>query len=252
MILKERATVFISDLHIDSDKPEIGRQFLDFIEGLKKSVGKLDALYILGDWFESWVGDDDPDESKWACINAVKELSELDIHCYFMAGNRDFLVGEKFAHASGCQILEDPTIMGMYGKKIMLLHGDTLCTDDVQYQEFRAMSRDPDWQQQISMLPLEQRIAMAAQIREQSKIDTGNKANDIMDVNKDEVLKTFTDNKVDIIIHGHTHRPAIHQITKDTQDDTEFLTRIVLGDWYKQGSVLIWRKKDYELKTLTR
>ncbi|MBT8140873.1 MAG: UDP-2,3-diacylglucosamine diphosphatase [Gammaproteobacteria bacterium] len=252
MVLKERCTIFISDLHIDADKPEITRQFIQFIQDLEASQGKLDALYILGDWFESWVGDDDPDSDKREAIAAVKSLSNAGTDCYFMAGNRDFMIGEQFASDSGCEILEDPTTIGLYGKKIVLMHGDTLCTDDIQYQEFRSMSRNPAWQQQVLSLPLEQRIAMAAQIREQSKIDTGNKSNDIMDVNKKAVLQAFAEHDTDIIIHGHTHRPAIHQFAKDTSDEPEFLTRIVLGDWYEQGSVLIWRKKDYELKTLAR
>ena len=255
MILTERCTVFISDLHIDSDKPEITTQFIKFIDGLKASTQHLDALYILGDWFESWVGDDDPDESKWQAIKAVKELSEMEVPCYFMEGNRDFMIGETFSMKSGCKVLTDPTSIGLYGEKVLLMHGDTLCTDDVEYQKFRAMSRSLEWQQQISALPLEQRVQMAAQIREQSKVDTGNKANDIMDVNQKAVFQTFAKHEVETIVHGHTHRPAIHQTTKNTcavTDAKDFLTRIVLGDWYEQGSVLIWRKKDYELKTLAR
>ena len=257
MKLTERCTVFISDLHIDSDKPEITTQFLNFMHGLKESKDKLDALYILGDWFESWVGDDDPDNEKRKAIQSVKELSDMDIPCFFMAGNRDFMVGEQFATDSGCEILNDPTTIGLYGTKVVLMHGDTLCTDDVEYQQFRSMSRNPAWQQQMGALPLEQRLAMANQIREQSKQATDGKAEDIMDVNKKSVFQAFAEHEADTIIHGHTHRPAIHQIAKDstTNYDTEnpqFLTRIVLGDWYEQGSVLIWRKKNYDLKTLAR
>ena len=257
MKLTERCTVFISDLHIDSDKPEITTQFLAFMDGLKETKDKLDAFYILGDWFESWIGDDDPDTEKRKAIQSVRELSDMDVPCYFMAGNRDFMAGEQFAADSGCEILNDPTTIGLYGTKVVLMHGDTLCTDDIEYQQFRTMSRDPAWQKQMGALPLEQRIAMAAQIREQSKEATDDKAEDIMDVNKKSVFQAFAEHQADTIIHGHTHRPAIHQIAKDetTNYDTEkpeFLSRIVLGDWYEQGSVLIWRKKDYELKTLLR
>jgi len=257
MLLKDRCTVFISDLHIDSDKPDITSQFLEFMDGLKTTKDKLDAFYILGDWFESWVGDDDPDIEKRKAMQSVKTLSEMGVPCYFMAGNRDFMVGEQFAKDSGCEILNDPTIIGLYGTKTVLMHGDTLCTDDIEYQKFRTMSRNPAWQQQMGALPLEQRIAMATQIREQSKSNTENKSDDIMDVNKTAVLNAFAEHKADTIIHGHTHRPAIHQIAKDetTNYDTPkpvLLTRIVLGDWYEQGSVLIWRKKDYELRTLVR
>ena len=259
MQLTKKATVFISDLHIDSEKPGIIEQFLVFCHELKASSKYLDALYILGDWFESWVGDDDPDESKWLAINAVKEISDLGIPCFFMAGNRDFLIGDKFAKATGCEILNDPIMVTLYGKNVVLMHGDTLCTDDVEYQKFRMLSRSDEWQAQIKQLPLEQRILMAAQIREQSLQDTATKANDIMDVNQKAVLTAFDEHKVDTIIHGHTHRPAIHRIEKNETElthtdvaDMDFLTRIVLGDWYEQGSVLLWHKKDYELRTLAR
>jgi len=257
MKLTERCTVFISDLHMDSDKPEITTQFLRFMADLKATKDKLDAFYILGDWFESWIGDDDPDVEKRKAMQSVKELSDMEIPCYFMAGNRDFMAGEQFAKDSGCEILKDPTTIGLYGTKVVLMHGDTLCTDDVEYQKFRAMSRNPAWQQQMGSLPLEQRIAMAAQLREQSKSETNNKSDDIMDVNKNAVLQAFAEHEADTMIHGHTHRPAIHQMAKDEStnhqsEEPSFLTRIVLGDWYDQGSVLIWRKKDYELRTLVR
>ena len=255
MILTERCTIFISDLHIDAEKPEITQQFLEFMQGLYSSVKHLDALYILGDWFESWVGDDDPDQSKWEAIKAVKKLADLDVPCYFMAGNRDFLVGNEFASASGCEILDDPSIIGLYGSKVLLMHGDTLCTDDVEYQKFRALSRSPEWQSQIKAMPLEQRVQLAGEIRMQSQIDTGNKDNNIMDVNHDSVSQAFREHQVTTLIHGHTHRPAIHQVAKSNNLDTDTentLTRIVLGDWYSQGSVLIWRKKNYELITLAR
>jgi len=259
MQLTEKTNVFISDLHIDSEKPQIAEQFIAFCEGLKASIKYLDALYILGDWFESWVGEDDPDKSKWQAIRAVKEISDLDVPCFFMAGNRDFLIGDEFAKASGCEVLADPAIVSLYGKKVVLMHGDTLCTDDVEYQKFRALSRSDAWQAQIKQLPLEQRIGMAAQIREQSMQDTASKDNDIMDVNQQAVLAAFAEHDVDTIIHGHTHRPAIHRIEKQETElthedvpDMDFLTRIVLGDWYEQGSVLLWRKKDFDLKTMAR
>jgi len=260
-LFSERCTVFISDLHIDHEKPDITKQFINFCEEILQHAKTIDALYILGDWFESWVGDDDPDADKWMAIEVVKKIDAAGINCFFMAGNRDFLVGDIFSEKSGCKILPDPSIVSLYGKSVALMHGDTLCTDDIEYQKFRQMARSAEWQEQIKALPLEQRIGLAAQIRAESQSSMQDKSNDIMDVNQNAVMDAFKTHQIDTIIHGHTHRPAIHKISKEPIDnvdqikssqDLAMLTRVVLGDWYEQGSVLVWRKKKYELITLAR
>ena len=239
------ATLFISDLHLDPDRPDITAQALEL---LRSEAAGARALYILGDLFEAWVGDDDPEPEKRKVIAALKSLSEGGLPCYFMRGNRDFLVGDGFAAESGCRLLEDPTVADMYGTPVLLMHGDTLCTDDVEYQAFRRAVRDPRWQAGMLARPLEERLAVARQLREQSAASMAGKAEEIMDVNQDAVVAAMRAHGVYTMVHGHTHRPAVHRFTVDGHD----AVRIVLGDWYEQGSVLAWDEDGFDLRTLPR
>lgn len=227
--------LFISDLHLDASRPEITRLFLDF---LKRDAVQSEALYILGDFFEAWVGDDDDSELGLQVTSALRELSDTGVPVFFMRGNRDFLVGQDFAHRAGLQILPDPCVLQLYGKPAMLMHGDLLCTDDIAYQAFRAQVRSEPWQSQFLSQALSARQAFAAQARAASKqhqsgLMDGQQEN-IMDVSQASVQSLMKRYGVNRLIHGHTHRPAIHQFYIDDISSQ----RIVLGDWYSQGSVL--------------
>ncbi len=236
---------FVSDLHLDAAHPEIGAQFLDF---LQNDARDADAVYILGDLFEVWVGDDDPDPHKAAVADALRALVNDGVPVAFLHGNRDFLVGAAFAERSGVTLMDDPTVLTLSGRRVLVSHGDALCTDDVEYQAFRAMVRDEAWQQQFLAMPLDARIAMAAQAREASKTSMAGKSAEIMDVNRNAVDRLMRDHGVDLLIHGHTHRPAIHEFDLDGRP----AQRIVLGDWYTQGSVLSWTDDGYELEVRPR
>ena len=225
-------TLFISDLHLDAERPQITRLFGEFIES---EARQAEALYILGDLFEAWVGDDDPSEAGAFVANRLKGLSASGVPVYFIRGNRDFLLGDDYARRAGMAILPDPAVVMLQGEPTLVLHGDLLCTDDVAYQQFRAQTREPQWQAQFLSQPLAARIAFAQQARAASKAhqsglkDQGT-MDTITDVSPATVSETFRRYGIRRMIHGHTHRPAVHG-----HDGT---TRIVLGDWYDQGSVL--------------
>lgn len=238
-------TLFISDLHLEADRPEIGKQFLAFLNDEAKDA---EALYILGDFFEAWVGDDDPDEYYASIKKELRTLVDHGVPVYFMHGNRDFMIGEKFAAETGATILPDPCPAEFYGKQVLLSHGDALCTDDVEYQQVRAMTRNPEWQAAILAKPLEERLAIAAHARAQSLARNVASDDEIMDVNADEVHRIISEHGVDILLHGHTHRPAIHEVDVDDR----IARRIVLGDWYEQGSVLRWDEDGYVLSEVPR
>lgn len=237
-------TLFISDLHLEAERPEIGEQFLGFLEG--EALGG-DALYILGDLFESWVGDDDPSPYYADMKAAIRRLSDSGQTVYFMHGNRDFAIGERFAEETGVKLLADPLKLDLYGTSALLSHGDALCTDDVEYQQFRAMTRNPEWLSMMLQKTLEERLAFAAQARQQS-IAHGAIAADIMDVNQEAVEQTIREYGVDILLHGHTHRPAVHNVDLGNRA----AQRIVLGDWYEQGSVVRWDESGPHLEVLHR
>jgi UDP-2,3-diacylglucosamine hydrolase len=239
------STLFISDLHLDPARPDITGQALDF---LGREAQGADALYILGDLFEAWVGDDDPEPEKRRVIEALRRLAEGGLPCHFMHGNRDFLVGDGFAAASGCRLLADPTVVEIHGTPVLLMHGDTLCTDDHDYQAFRRMVRNPDWQRVMLARPLPERLALARHLRETSAVSMAGKPVEIMDVNQDAVIAAMREHGVYTLLHGHTHRPAVHRFELDGRD----ALRIVLGDWYTQGSVLVWDADGFELLTLPR
>ena len=226
-------TLFISDLHLDPSRPEITDLFLRF---LREQAPGADALYILGDLFEAWVGDDDPSEAGSFVAEKLRALTASGVPAYFIRGNRDFLLGAEYATRSGMTLLDEPLVVDLHGTPTAILHGDLLCTDDVAYQQFRTQTRDPRWQAHFLAQPLDARLAFAAQARAASKARYGElvsagTAEVVGDVAKDSVDALFAHTGVTRMIHGHTHRPAIH-------DEGAGNTRIVLGDWYEQGSVL--------------
>ena len=239
------ATLFISDLHLEAARPEIGEQFLAFLRGEARDA---DALYILGDLFESWVGDDDPNPHYAEIKSAIRSVVDSGVPVFFMHGNRDFMIGERFAEETGVAILDDPETVELYGQDVLLSHGDALCIDDVQYQKVRMMTRDPDWQAMMRAKPLEERLAYAEQARQASRAYSASVGEDIMDVNQDAVVGTFRNRDIDSLLHGHTHRPAVHMVDVDGRQ----VTRIVLGDWYEQGSVVRWDENGPRLEQLPR
>lgn len=243
------ATLFISDLHLDGTHPEITDQFLRFLD---EEARHAEALYILGDLFEAWIGDDDPDPDKRRAIRAIRETTDAGVRCYLIHGNRDFLIGKRFCEETGVRLLEDGTIVELYGRRVLVLHGDSLCIDDHAYQRLRRIVRNPLVQFTMRRLSLSQRQKLAARMRAGSKahIESMDRAApQIMDVNAGEVLATFARYGVDCMIHGHTHRPAIHSVMLESGRSA---TRIVLGDWYEQGSVLRWDERGYALDVLER
>jgi UDP-2,3-diacylglucosamine hydrolase len=238
-------TLFISDLHLDAGAPEIGAQFAEFAEGEARNA---EALYILGDLFESWVGDDDPNPYYTEMKSVIRRLVDSGVPVHFMRGNRDFLIGEGFSAQTGADVLPDPTVADLYGRSVLLSHGDALCTDDFEYQQVRAMTRNPDWQAMMLARPLGDRLKLAAHARAQSMERNAMLPEEIMDVNQTAVEEVMRSNSVSTLLHGHTHRPAIHRFELDEKP----ATRIVLGDWYTQGSVVRWDRDGFSLDTLPR
>lgn len=226
------ATLFISDLHLTHQRPAVTDLFLVF---LAEQVTSADTLYILGDLFEYWIGDEALDlKTVRPIIKGLNKLATAGSPVYVMRGNRDVLLGVDFEKACGCQLLEDPTVINLDGEATLISHGDYLCTDDVEYQEFRKMVRDPGWQRRFLARDMEERETIARTYREISMANSAAKSPEIMDVNQQAVEQALQDNKVTQMIHGHTHRPAIHEFMLDNNK----CRRIVLGDWYSQGSVL--------------
>lgn len=226
------ATLFISDLHLDPSRPQITALFENYLAS--DEVRRADALYILGDLVEAWIGDDDDAELPQRIAAATRAVRDAGVPVYFMVGNRDFLLGKAFAQRAGMTLLEDGTVHDIHGRSALLMHGDVLCTDDIAYQAVRQQVRNPKWQKQILSMPLEARRAFAANAREDSKAHTGSTLENIMDVNDGAVAETMRQAGVTRLIHGHTHRPAVHAFDLDGKA----AERIVLGDWYEQGSVL--------------
>ncbi len=224
-------TRFISDLHLSDQRPAITEAFIAFLDGPARDS---EALYILGDLFEVWLGDDMVLPAYARAIEAMHRLADAGVPLHVMHGNRDFLLGEAFAAMSGATLLPETQVIDLHGTPTLLLHGDTLCTDDTAYQQFRAMVRDPAWQAAVLARSPEERLALARQFREMSMTEMAGKSAEIMDVNPDAVRTAFREAGVRQMIHGHTHRPAIHDLDLDGRP----ARRIVLGDWYEQGSVL--------------
>lgn len=224
----QMTTLFISDLHLDDSRPAVTALFMAW---LHEAAARADAVYILGDLFEAYIGDDD-DAALIATVgDALRLLTDSGVPAYFVHGNRDFLVGPRFATRTGLRLLPDTSVVDLYGTPTLLLHGDTLCVADIAYQRVRVQLRDLAWQQQFLAQPLAARRTFAAQARADSAKHTGSTDVSIMDVTPAAVDDAFADAGVQRMIHGHTHRPAVHSLSAGRQ-------RIVLGDWYEQGSVL--------------
>jgi len=238
-------TLFISDLHLEADQPEIGVQFLSFLAG---EAREAEALYVLGDLFEVWLGDDDPNPYYAEMKSALRALSDTGVPVFFMHGNRDFTIGAAFAAETGLTILDDPTVVDLYGEEVLLCHGDSLCTDDAQYQQIRAMTRKPEWLAMMLAKSIEERIAFAVQSRKESMERGESLSDEIMDVNQEAVATAMHEHGVDMMLHGHTHRPDVHSL--DLGDRRA--TRIVLGDWYEQGSVVRWDEDGPRLEVMPR
>ena len=239
-------TLFVSDLHLDPSRPAITELFGRFLDG---EARRADALYILGDLFEAWVGDDDPSEAGTFVAARLKALTDAGVPTYFIRGNRDFLLGDAYAKRAGMTILPDPAVILLQGEPTLILHGDLLCSDDTAYQQFRTQTRDPRWQAQFLAQPLAARLAFAAQARAASKarygeLQASGQSETITDVSPATVREWFARYGVRRMIHGHTHRPAIH-------DEGGGATRIVLGDWYEQGSVLRASEDGFDLTALS-
>ncbi len=226
------STLCIADLHLDDSRPQITALFEALLASAE--VRQADALYILGDLVEAWLGDDDDAELPQRIAAATRAVHDAGVPVYFIAGNRDFLLGADYARRAGLQLLDDGTVHSLYGQPTVLMHGDVLCTDDVAYQAVRRQVRTPQWQAQVLAMPLAARRALAAQARADSLAHTGSTMEQLMDVNPQAVAEALREAGVRRLIHGHTHRPAIHALTLDGAP----AQRIVLGDWYKQGSVL--------------
>ena len=236
-------TLFISDLHLDDRRPETTALLQEF---LRQEAKHAQALYILGDLFEFWLGDDVPSNCAMAVAQALNTLTTQGVPCFFMHGNRDFLLKEGYAKQAGMGLLAEEHVIDLYGEQVLLMHGDSLCTDDVPYQQFRSLVRNPAWQQDFLAKSPPERLQIALQARDASAEHKGNVDMQIMDVNQAQVSAAFKRNDVSRMIHGHTHRPAIH----DLEVDGKSSQRIVLGDWYTQGSVLRVDAGNYELSAL--
>lgn len=239
------STLFVSDIHLNGLQPEITEQFLGFLRGQARQA---EALYILGDLFEFWIGDDDPDPTYERIQNELKALTDSGVACYVMHGNRDFLLGNAFCRRTGCQLLKDGSVINLYGKQVLLCHGDVLCTDDLAYQRLRRILRHPLTLGVLRVLPIKQRQALANRMRHESRKHTQQTHSTIMDVNQQAVTRYMQEAKVQWLIHGHTHRPAVHQPGTHSTGGT----RIVLGDWHHQGSMLNWSAQGHELISLPR
>jgi UDP-2,3-diacylglucosamine hydrolase len=236
-------TLFISDLHLDADRPDGVTRFLSFIESEAREAS---ALYILGDLFEAWIGDDDTNPGNVPIIAALAGLRQRNVPCYFMHGNRDFLIGRRFATATGCELLTENVVLELEGDRVLLMHGDLLCTDDKPYMQLRAIVRDPAWQSEFLAKPTAERQRIADELRAKSQAAISEKAEEIMDVNQTAVEAAMREHDVATLLHGHTHRPAVHHF----ELDGNHATRIVLGSWYDQGSVVRWDKEGFELVEL--
>ena len=228
-------TLFISDLHLDPARPAVITALAEFLQ----HNTDCHALYILGDLFEAWVGDDDDAPLAVDIAHLFRAFTSAGPRLYLMVGNRDFMLGQDFCQSVGASLLQDPTVIDLYGTQTLLMHGDSLCTSDQEYMQFRAMVRSAQWQTQMMTSPIEDRRALAAQLRTMSKDASSNKAEDIMDVTPAEVDKVMSEAGVDRLIHGHTHRPARHKVAGGE--------RVVLGDWESHGWYIEASASDFEL-----
>ncbi|MDY1036699.1 UDP-2,3-diacylglucosamine diphosphatase [Lelliottia sp. CFBP8978] len=225
------ATLFIADLHLQTEEPAITAGFLRFLQGEARTA---DALYILGDLFEAWIGDDDPNPLHHEIAAAIKALVDSGVPCFFIHGNRDFLIGKRFARESGMTLLPEEQALDLYGRSVLIMHGDTLCTDDTGYLAFRAKVHTPWIQTLFLALPLFIRNRIAAKMRAGSKAANSSKSMTIMDVNPQAVINVMEKHRVQWLIHGHTHRPDVHTLTANGEP----AQRVVLGAWHTEGSMV--------------
>ncbi|HTW37355.1 MAG TPA: UDP-2,3-diacylglucosamine diphosphatase [Steroidobacteraceae bacterium] len=239
------AQLFVSDLHLDAGAPQAIEQFLWF---LGAHAAHAEALYILGDLFEAWIGDDDPDSDKERVCAGLRALTRQGVPCFVLHGNRDFLLGEGFCARTGSVLLPDPVVVELEGERVLLTHGDALCTDDHAYQELRSAVRDRKWQQRFLALPLAARARLADQARSGSRAHTARAVPYVMDVNTAAVAAAHRATAARRIIHGHTHRPGVHEMLIEGRP----AYRIVLGAWYEQGSYLHYEAGKYALRELPR
>ncbi len=237
--------LFVSDVHLDAGSPAAIDQFLGF---LRTQAARAEALYILGDLFETWIGDDDPDPGKEQVRAGLGALTRGGVACFIVHGNRDFLIGRDFCDRTGARLLADPVVAEFDAERVLLTHGDALCTDDHAYQELRSIVRASQWQREFLALPVADRARLADQARTGSQQHTSNTTYRIMDVNPDSVTAAFRVAGVRRMIHGHTHRPAIHELSIEGEP----AQRIVLGAWYEQGSYLSYENHRYDLRQLPR
>ncbi len=237
--------LFIADLHLAPERPDIIELFIQF---LQTQAAQAESLYILGDFVEYWLGDDDNAEGLDRVFTAMKQQTDSGLKIFLMHGNRDFLMSEAHAKRYNCRLIHEPYIATFDEVPVLLMHGDILCTDDVSYQKFRTMLRSDAWKDDFLSKPLTVRNQIAAGLREQSQAATKEKQAEIMDVNADAVNQIFIDNHVSLVIHGHTHRPAIHNLNINNKQ----VKRIVLGDWFDQGSILEFNSTDdFQLKSFS-
>lgn len=237
-------TLFISDLHLCGTRPAITELFLDF---LRKRARTADALYILGDLFEFWIGDEAVEQGEFrAIVRGLRELTAGGTPVYVMHGNRDFLMADGFEKTTGCHLLADPTRIDLHSTPTLLMHGDSLCVDDIEYMAFRTKVRNPAWQREFLGKSVAARDKIVRDFREISNNSTASKKPEIMDVNQMAVEKIMREHGVQRLIHGHTHRPKEHVFTLDGQP----ARRMVLGDWYEQGSVLSVDARGWVLESL--
>jgi UDP-2,3-diacylglucosamine hydrolase len=238
-----RPTLFISDLHLCEDRPQISELFFRFLD---EQAFKAEAMYILGDLFEVWVGDDqlDHDVLSRKVADALHKVSTLGTRLFFMHGNRDFLVGQRFARETGLALLPDPTVIQLSGERVLLMHGDTLCTDDTAYQDFRQQVRGPAWQEALLAKPYAEREALARSIRSRSDSEKSMKPESIMDVNAAAVGAALRVHGCRVMVHGHTHRPAHHRLRLEGDE----VQRWVLPDWHDRSGTLRIRDAHWELE----
>lgn len=235
-------TLFISDLHLKPEAPQTINTFTRLLQDSKDA----EAIYILGDFVEYWIGDDDEEHGLNVAFAAIRNITDLGVPIYLMHGNRDFLIGPRFAEQCNITLLADPTIIDIYGEKALLMHGDTLCTDDIEYQKFRSMVRNPEWQAAFLEKPLEERRAIVHNLRETSRQATDDKTDSIMDVNQLSVSQAMQNHQAQLLIHGHTHRPARHAFVIDNKQ----YQRWVLGDWHKEAKILRFNEKGPKFQTI--
>ena len=235
--------LFISDLHLTAGDAETTRRFVEFMAGPARAARDL---YILGDLFEAWIGDDDDDPRLAPIVAALRELTDAGVSCALMHGNRDFLLGPRFCAATGARLLGDYERIVLFGQPVLLTHGDLLCTDDTRYMALRSELRSPNWQRDFLTRPLEERRQIASDLRQLSATEIAAKDEYIMDVNQAAVERTMRDHDVTLLMHSHTHRPAVHRFELGGRP----AARIVLGAWYHDPSIVRWTAAGFELEAL--